>query len=229
MQIVCTTDIHGYNTKNYDLIFEKFPGGIFLDSGDIFHGNKDINKTRGESVVDYVSKYTAVCPGNHDYLYGIERLEEISYNVPITACNLYDKKTNRLIFQPFVIEDNIGIIGVAANANLPKECKVLKGDALYKQVQLYIDYLHEIRQVDTVVILTHLPLAKTGSCTAVTFAKHLRDFDILLCGHAHKKVDRIIRDKNLNPIIAMQLGYKFNCYGVIDVQSKVLGRKIYDI
>lgn len=229
MQIICTTDSHGYNTENYNLIFEKFPGGIFLDSGDIFHGNKITNKVKGENLLPFVERYTAICPGNHDYLYGIDRLKEIGKTVDIVACNLYDKKSNELIFDPFKIVGDIGIIGLASNLNLPRGCKVVKGKALYEIIQNYISLLKNEKNVNTVILLTHLPLSSSGSCGAVTCAKNLIGLDIILCGHAHKKVDRIIRDKKLNPVIAMQAGDNLKCYGLINVHSKILDRKIYDI
>jgi len=94
---------------------------LLLDAGDTIHGTVYAALTRGESIVEIMNTmdYTAMAPGNHDFNYGLDRLEELEdmANFEIVASNVEYKTDGSTAFKPYIIREidgaKVGILGVA--------------------------------------------------------------------------------------------------------------------
>ncbi|MEG0767833.1 MAG: metallophosphoesterase, partial [Clostridia bacterium] len=79
---------------------------LLLDAGDTFHGLVIATAVRGESIVNIMNamKYDAMAPGNHDFNYGLDRLQELSTlaEFPLLSCNVLGKD-GKSIFAPYAI------------------------------------------------------------------------------------------------------------------------------
>ena len=79
-----------------------------VSNGDYVQGQTVGAISKGQYVVDVMQalSYDAITLGNHEFDYGMERMYELLRQVPapIVCCNLYDKRSGRMVFAPFVMK-----------------------------------------------------------------------------------------------------------------------------
>ena len=171
-----------------------------VSNGDYVQGQTVGAISKGQYVVDVMQalSYDAITLGNHEFDYGMERMYELLRQVPapIVCCNLYDKRSGRMVFAPFVMK-RVGNKKIA-----------------FVGVQRAVD---EARKAgaDYVILNSHLgeePTARHSD--SHTVVANTTGIDIVLDGHSHAK---IVADTVLNkagkPIIVTQTGTKFAAIG----------------
>ena len=71
-----------------------------VSSGDFLQGAVSGAISTGGYIVDIMRSmhYDAVTPGNHEFDYGVPRLQELfdGFNAPVLCCNLFDMQEHRL-------------------------------------------------------------------------------------------------------------------------------------
>ena len=174
------------------------PDTLFLDAGDTLHGMPDINISRGENMVKLMNTlgYDAMAPGNHDYNYGSERLQELSKELhfPVLSANVVDRKTGKPLFaasKTFVLDGvRIAVFGLTtpetAYKAAPQGVKDVKFvdaiDAAKKMVR-------QLRKNNDVVIaLAHIGLDKSSVVTSDQLAAAVPGIDIIIDGHSHTEL-----------------------------------------
>ena len=135
---------------------------VALDNGDTIHGTFAAVNSKGESLVPILNELDLDAMTAHwEFAYGPENFRKIvsKLNFPMLAINCYDKKSNKLVFQPFRIIDidglRVGVIGIAAtivDKTMPKHFS----EGIYftlgnKELPGYIKQLREIEKVDLIV------------------------------------------------------------------------------
>ena len=245
LTIIQLNDSHGYIEEHWEHFFEgdhaKYirAGGyprikayvdkvrksknnnvLFLDGGDTFHGTYPVVETKGEILVALLNEMKLGGMTAHwEFAYGPDRFKEIvsQLNYPMLAINVYDKNTDELVFDPYVVKEingiKIGVIGIAAyivDKVMPKHFST----GLYftmgnKELPRYIRELKDDQDVDIVVVLSHL-----GFPQEVKLAQEVAGIDVLLSSHTH---NRLYEAVEVNDTIILQSGCHGSFLGRLDI------------
>ncbi len=193
---------------------------LFLDSGDTFHGTYPVVASEGEVLIPLLNKMTLDAMTSHwEFAYGPKRFKELAsqLNYPVLAINIYDEKTNELVFDPYLIKEfkdvKVGIIGIAATI-VDKVMPEHFSQGLYftlgeEELAKYIKELREDKDVDIIVVLSHL-----GYPQEVKLAKEVDGIDVLLSGHTH---NRLYEAQKVNGALIIQSGCHGSFLGHLDI------------
>ncbi len=180
---------------------QQADGKLILDAGDTFHGMPFATIENGNSIAKILKAvgYDAISPGNHDFNYGYERLDVLSYragvkplaaNVTIGGKNAFDK---------YMIKDidgvKVGVFGLAtpdtAYKTNPKNVVGLEfGDkeSLIALSQEMTDTLRE-KGCDVVIALCHLGVDPTSEVMSSDIANGVKGIDLIVDGHSHTELN----------------------------------------
>ncbi len=202
---------------------------LFFDGGDTFHGTYPVVNSEGEILIDLLNKFNLDAMSAHwDFAYGPKKFKELlsNLNYPMLAINVYDKVSDQLVFEPYIIKEvngvRVGIIGIAAtivDKVMPKHFS----EGLYftlgnKELPGYIKKLKEKENVDIITVLSHL-----GFPQEVKLAKEVAGIDILLSAHTH---NRMYKPSIVNETIILQSGCHGSFLGHLDVTYDFKLKKI---
>lgn len=170
---------------------------LLLDSGDTTHGYDPLAQMfRGAPDVEVMNAlgYVAMVPGNHDFQWkSSDTLRNLrASKFPWVCANLIEKKTGKLLLEPYVIRDYYGVrvaffglitAMVNGNGNLwlaARELELQQVDAIEAAKNL----IPTVRQnADIVICLSHL-----GAKLDQQLAKAVPGIDIILGGHSHTRL-----------------------------------------
>lgn len=217
-KVIITTDVHGYNMDRLETLQYDY----LLDCGDFFHGNKEVNLTKGELAIPYGKKYDAISCGNHDYIYKIDRFLEISNQVNFVACNLW--RNNELMLKPYYLLGNdgngnyeLGVIGVASNSGLPRGVKATATIKVYQEIQRWADLIRE--KCKRVIVIAHYPCSKSGANAISRMIEKVHGIDAFFGGHAHILCLREQKDKDGNLVTYGEAGQNLENYIEYDTET----------
>ncbi len=254
--IVHTNDVHGRIVEGEDgsMGYSKLStllkmarsitdNVLLLDAGDVLHGTNLANIFEGQTVAELLDMlgYDAVAPGNHDFNYGAERLEEIarwaednaSYRV--ISANITDED-GYLIFQPYQIYDFNGfkvcVIGLTTpdtkTKSHPKNTEGLDflNDVVIDNAQYAIDLAHEL--ADFVVVLGHLGVVPDGESgiTSEYVCENLDGIDLFIDGHSHTVMDG---GEVVNGTVITSTGNYLQNLGVVQIHVDGNDAEISDV
>lgn len=202
---------------------------LFLDGGDTFHGTYPVVQTEGDILTELLNDLKLDAMTAHwEFAYGPKVFKKLlnKLNYPMLAMNCYNEKTDELEYKPYIIKVfpglKIGIIGIAATI-IDKTMPEHFSEGLYftlgnKELPKYIKELKEEKDVDLIVVLSHL-----GYPQEVKLAQEVSGIDVLLSAHTH---NRIYKPAEVNGAIIIQSGSHGSFLGHIDLVIK--GKKIVD-
>ncbi len=216
---------------------------LLLDAGDVFHGTNLANIFSGQTVAELLSivGYDAVAPGNHDFNYGTERLEEIAAwaedngTYRILSANITDED-GYLIFQPYQIYDFNGfkvcVIGLTTpdtkTKSHPKNTEGIEflNDVVLDNAQYAIDLAHEIS--DFVIVLGHLGVVPDGETgiTSEYVCQNLDGIDLFIDGHSHTVMDG---GEVVNGTVITSTGMYLENLGVVQIHVEDGEAEIDDV
>jgi len=200
-----------------------------VSNGDYVQGQTVGAISKGQYVVDVMKalNYDAITLGNHEFDYGMERMFELLRQVPapVVCCNLYDIRTARMVYAPFVMKrvgnKKIAFVGVVTPTSMEDEAYAFKDerDSLIYDLQtedipvLVQRAVDEARRAgaDYVIVDSHLGERETARHSdSHTLVANTTGIDIVLDGHTHSSIvaDTIL-NKVRKPIIVTQTGTKF--------------------
>lgn len=172
------------------------PGKVlFMDAGDIIQGSGAAALTEGHCLCKPYNQLglDLAAPGNWSIVYGKEILGRRcnQFKFPYVAVNVNHADTGRLVFPPaFVVERGgvrVGIIGYTdpdiPERQPPSYSKGLKFQNADEVLPPMIERLRKERQVDLVVLLTHISLGKS-----VALAERLAGVDVIFSGDTHERI-----------------------------------------
>ena len=225
-----------------------------VDCGDFIGGGAAGALSRGQSLVELMTRcgYAAACPGNADFSYGVERLEELSHDAEfsIVCCNLLHAGTREPVFAPFTIKQlgdaRVAFVGVItpntpnamdpdcfcdeAGRALYDFCQDDDGAKLYKCVQNAVD---EARQqgADCVVLLAHLGQeGQVSRWTSDELVRNTSGIDAVLDGHSHETFSQRVKNNVGREVVIAQCGMMLSSVGTLvidtethEVRSAVVG------
>lgn len=250
--LIQLNDVHGYLNIHQELFYEnaqlvyrksggyariatiiknirnESPNTLLFDGGDTFHGTYPVVASKGEILLPILNElnFTAMT-GHWDFAYGPEHLIKLvdKLNYPLLAANVYDEKTNELVYPPVLIKTiaglNIGIIGLACNI-VDKVMPASFSEGIYftdgtAELPKYIDQLRNKNKVDLVILLSH-----NGFPQDVALIKENKGVDVVLSSHTH---NRLYKPFIVNDTIIIQSGSHGSFIGklklIIDNQKVV--------
>ncbi len=208
---------------------EKENQVLVLDNGDTIHGTFPAVNSKGKAMVPVLNKMGIEGMTAHwEFGYGPEVFMKITeeLNYPMLAINAYDEKTDELLFDPYLIKEyeglKVGIIGIAATI-IDKVMPDWFSEGIYftlgkEELPYYIDKLRNERDVDLVVVLSHL-----GFPQETKLAEEIDGIDVLLSGHTH---NRVHKPALINDTIIIQSGCHGSFVGKLDL--KIDNSKVVD-
>lgn len=176
----------------------KNPNVLLMDAGDTLHGMPVINISHGENMVRLLNLtgYDCMAPGNHDYNYGAEQLENLSkqLNFPILSANTVDKRTGKLIFPAYktMVVDGvkIAVFGLTtpetAYKTSPENVRNIEFLDPIACAQTMVKQLRADH--DVLIAVTHLGIDLQSAVTSDKLAAAVPGIDVIIDGHSHTEL-----------------------------------------
>ena len=209
-----------------------------VSAGDFVQGDVIGSVTEGESIVGIMNEvgYDFVALGNHEFDFGMERLQEIAQDLKgdELCANFTSIKTQKPVFKPYSIVDyggcRIAFIGLitpsTATSVIPKTFQDGEGndaygfnsDNFFTCAQQWVDKSRS-EGADYVIVLSHLGDIKEGDYpTSIEFIENTRGVDVVLDGHSHTVIpDSLVLDKEGKQVLLASTGTRFEFVGRLEL------------
>lgn len=198
---------------------------LLLDAGDTIHGTVFAALSRGESIVDIMNTmdYTAMAPGNHDFNYGLDRLEELEdkMNFEILASNVEYKADGNTAFKPYIIKEidgmKVGILGVstpetAYKTNPTNVEAVTFTNPIATANKAVIDMSNE--GVNYIIAISHLGMDEDSYYTSIRLAEEVDGIDLIVDGHSHTTLKNGLK---IDDTLIVQAGFYDKNLGKVEI------------
>lgn len=242
IQILHTNDLHGHLEAGDDngrtmgmaeviAVFrterQQNPDTLTLDAGDMIEGMPIVNINKGENMAAIANEagYDAMTPGNHEFDYGAQQLEYISWllNFPVISANVYDKKAQQYVYPPYklfrVHGVRIGVFGLTTpdtpNATGPSSVKDLTFQDPIAEAKQMVQFLR--RNNDVVIAVMHMGVDRSSSVTSTDIADKVPGIDIIIDGHSHTELPHGLIE---NGVLIAQTGAHGHNVGVVNFVVK---------
>jgi len=140
---------------------EKYDNLIIIDAGNTFSRNRNSTQNNGRlmvSILDQVG-YDVLNITANDLTIGVDSLLKFSneFDLSFISANLYDKKSDKLLFEPFKILNKdglrIGLIGITHAQSLPSDLDLrIAINDYHKLLDKYLKKLN--KKCDVVILLS---------------------------------------------------------------------------
>jgi 5'-nucleotidase len=198
---------------------------LYVISGDMVQGSLIDAEYKGISTME-IMNYLApdvVALGNHEFDYGLPHLLflEKMANFPIVNANLYIKKYNKRLMQPYIILNKSGFDIMFTGILTEKVMDSIKLDELIGTFVTTEEAAGEVgkitnayknNDIDLTILLTHI-----GYESDIELAKMLNPewgVDMIIGGHSHTVLDKPAK---FNGIYITQAGVGTNQVGRFDI------------
>jgi len=198
---------------------------LYVISGDMVQGSLIDSEYKGISTIE-IMNYLApdvVALGNHEFDYGLPHLLflEKMANFPIVNANLYIKKYNKRLMQPYIILNKAGFDILFTGIITEKVMDSIKQDKLIGSFVTLEDASREVGKIlnayknddiDLTILLTHI-----GFESDVQLANLLKSewgVDIIIGGHSHTIMEKPAKENN---ILIAQAGVGSDQIGRFDI------------
>jgi len=212
-----------------------------VSSGDYIQGGTIGSESKGADMISILNlaAYDAVAVGNHEFDFGMERLQELlaRLTVPVTCVNLTKAGSSKPMLDRYVMM-NIGAKKVAAVGVLTPFAMTAESFAFFDAegnqiydlnqsdiISMVQDAVNDSRKkgADYVIVLSHLGEADY-EVTSVDLIAGTQGIDVVLDGHSHSVIPcRMVKNANGVEVPLAQTGTKFANLGKLyfDKDGKV--------
>ncbi|HAS6375476.1 TPA: 2',3'-cyclic-nucleotide 2'-phosphodiesterase [Vibrio vulnificus] len=232
---------------------------VLVDNGDLIQGSPmgDYMAAKGIKAGEVHPVYKAMNQlsydvgniGNHEFNYGLEFLAETinDADFPYVSANVFDKKTGKHYFKPYIIKDNtfkdvngeehtikVGYIGFVPPQIMVWDKKNLEGKVFAKDIKETAEELvpqMKKEGADVIVAIPHSGVSsdpyKIGAENSVYYLSEVDGIDAIAFGHSHavfpgKGFDNIQGVDNqagtINGVAAVMPGRWGSHVGIIDLE-----------
>ena len=198
---------------------------LYVVAGDMLQGSLIDSEWKGLSTIEIMNWLApdVVTLGNHEIDYGLPHLlflEKIA-NFPIVNANLYIRKNNKRLMQPYIILKKAGFDILFTGIITEKIMDAIKMDKLIGSFVNLSEASKEVGKicnayknddVDLTIILTHI-----GFESDIELAKLLKPewgVDMIIGGHSHSILEK---PANINNILIAQAGVGTDQIGRFDI------------
>jgi len=198
---------------------------LYVISGDMVQGNIIDSEYKGISTIEIMNCLApdVVALGNHEFDYGLPHLLflEKMANFPIVNANLYIRKYNKRLMQPYVILNKAGFDILFTGIITEKVMDSIAQDKLVGSFVTLEEASQEVGKIcnayknsdiDLTILLTHI-----GLDSDIALAKLLQPewgVDLIIGGHSHSMLNEPLK---VNGILIAQCGTGTNQIGRFDV------------
>ncbi|MCF0164165.1 MAG: bifunctional metallophosphatase/5'-nucleotidase [Bacteroidales bacterium] len=215
------------------------PNVLLVSAGDYVQGGSLGAASKGQYIIDIINRcgYDVVTLGNHEFDYGMIRLDELSKNLKaeIACCNLYDLRSGapKLLFQPYVMRQfgkaKVAILGISTPysfvSSTPsyfqdktgKYVYSLSADTFYETIQKAVDSARK-EGADYVIAITHLGDDAFDQINALTTIANTSGIDAVLDGHSHSTIaGNVLKNAAGKPVLHCSTGSHFENVGQLTI------------
>jgi len=199
---------------------EKQDAVLALDCGDTFHGTYPAVASKGEVMVPVLNELgLAAMTAHWEFAYGPEQFRKLTaiLNYPMLAINVYNKATDKLVFEPYTLKEinglKIGVIGIACNI-VDKTMPPHFSEGIYftlgnEELPGYIQKLKQKEKVDLIVLISHL-----GFPQNMKLLSEVEGVDICLSSHTHYRTSKAVKQ---GQTIVIESGCHGSFLGLLDL------------
>jgi 5'-nucleotidase/UDP-sugar diphosphatase len=198
---------------------------LYVISGDMLQGSVIDTEYKGCSTMEIMNYLSpdVVALGNHEFDYGLPHLlflEKVA-NFPIVNANLYVKKYNKRLMQPFKILEKDGFSILFTGIITEKIMDTLKMDNLIGSFVGLREASREVGRIcnayknddiDLTIVLTHIGFESDKELASLL--KPEWGVDMIIGGHSHTFLKK---PEKINNILIAQAGVGTNQVGRFDI------------
>ena len=183
-----------------DIRAEVAGRAVVVDGGDTFQGSGPAAWSKGEVVIapQRALGVDVAVPGNWEVAYGATRMRELmaAAGGAVLAANLVDARDDRPVYPATLVRDvggvKIGFVGVT-DPDVPiRQSPAYSKGLRYLPAESIAPHVAALRpQVDVVVLVAHLGLAKT-----LALVDTVPGIDVVLSGDTHERLRAPIQRGN---------------------------------
>jgi 5'-nucleotidase len=232
LKIVHTNDVHSrvdgeaYVASYVKNLKDAGENVILVSAGDVLHGQPLATVSRGESIVNIMNAvgYDIMVPGNHDFNYGIGRLNELKnmMNFDLISANVKSASTGETVYEEGVIKEiagiKVGFFGISSPETATKtNPKNVEGVLFEDPATAAADAVAALKEQGATVIVgvTHLGLDEnTLEGERSTAVAAVEGVDLVIDGHSHTLLEN--GQATDNALIA-QTGEYLENLGVVEL------------
>ena len=254
------TNIGYAGVAAYKAEMEKLVGESYVtlaDAGDAVQGDAIGTLSQGQYLVDIMNQvgYDIFVPGNHEFDYGIDRMQELMENLDakVISSNFTDLKAKKLVYEPYTIVtygegDNatkVAYVGITTPESFTKSTPAYfqddsgkyiygfkegaNGQELYDAVQNAVNAA-EAEGADYIIALGHLGIdAQSSPWRSTDVIENTTGIDAFIDGHSHNTVEsQIVENADDKTVILTQTGTKLASIGqmVIKADGKITAKLV---
>ena len=246
--IFFTSDVHCAVEENLGLASVKaivddakaeHPYVSLVDCGDYLQGGSMGSLSKGKLIVDLMNEmdYDLVTYGNHEFDYGMERLDELKgmMEFKTLAANVIYSGSRKNIFEdvdPYEIIEygpvKVGYLGLLTPKTVTNSTPTFfmedgkyvydfysgnHGEDLAARTQELVNEMRE-KGADYVVLISHLGAKDNGGFDSISLISRTEGIDAVLDGHAHYNVvEDHYPNKNGDDVLLSSVGTKLEALG----------------
>lgn len=221
---------------------------LLLDAGDILQGQPSayyynfmdtVSQHACASVLNYM-QYGAATVGNHDIEAGHAVYDRWTKEcrMPMLGANIIRTSTGQPYWRPYTIikKDGVrfavlGLLTTGIPNWLPEN--LWSGMRFDDMVEVARKYMPEMRrQADVVIGLFHSGVGRENATgtknenASLQVAQQVPGFDLILCGHDHRKANRKIANVNGDSVLVLNTGANAHFVAVADLVVEKNGKKV---
>lgn len=221
---------------------------LLLDAGDILQGQPSayyynfmdtVSQHACASVLNYM-QYDAATVGNHDIEAGHAVYDRWTKEcrMPMLGANIICTSTGQPYWRPYTIikKDGVrfavlGLLTTGIPNWLPEN--LWSGMRFDDMVEVARKYMPEMRrQADVVIGLFHSGVGRENATgtknenASLQVAQQVPGFDLILCGHDHRKANRKIANVNGDSVLVLNTGANAHFVAVADLVVEKNGEKV---
>ena len=198
---------------------------IVIDGGDTFQGSGPAAWSRGDVVVapQRALGVDLAVPGNWEVVYGARRMRELlgAAGSEVIAANLVDATTNAPVYPGTAIREvggiRIGFVGLTDPDVPQRQAPAYSAGLRYLDATTVAPAVEQLRpQVDVVVLVAHVGLAKT-----LALVDDIDGIDLVLSGDTHERLYQPLRR---NGALVVEPGAFASMLGRVDITLDDAGR-----
>ena len=222
---------------------EETPYVTLVDAGDAIQGAPVGTLSEGEALIQIMNQvgYDFAIPGNHEFDYGMERFLSLAnqLNCRYYSCNFVNLPGMETVLKPYKLVDyddiKVAYVGASTPESITKStpkyfqdvqgryrygfCEDATGDALYAQIQKYVDKA-KAEGADYVVLAGHLGNnGTTPYWSSESVIKNTTGIDVVIDGHSHETGIADVLNKDGKPVVLTQTGTKLANIGKITITT----------
>lgn len=223
------TDADPYISQMAKDLKAKGENVLILDAGDSLHGQTTTNLSKGGAMVEIMNDvgYSAMTPGNHDFNFGVARLQELSelMDFPLLAANVRIGD-GQLLFQPYeVFRMNgltVGVFGIVTPETLTKaDPRIVAGLTFEDPAAISADMVQTLQSegCDIIIALTHMgdDAASDPKNKSDVLAETVPGIDVIIDGHSHTELPN---GKMVGNTLIAQTGAFTDNIGIVEISAE---------